>query len=82
MTGDTWRLKAACRGQPTNWWFPEVGERVDERAAEICAACPVATECLAVSLWPLENGVWGGMGMRSRRRHREETSRPAKKPRR
>ncbi len=71
MLNDGWRLKAACRGQPTRWWFPEPGERVGAKASEICGGCPVSDVCLESSLWPLEQGVWGGKGERQRRRARE-----------
>ncbi len=71
MVDHTWILKAGCRGQPTEWFFPEVGERVSKKAEEICGSCPVTIECLNASLSPLEQGVWGGMGERQRRRYKE-----------
>ena len=67
---DEWRRAAACRGEPTGLWYPEPGERADPLAIAICRGCPVGGECLAASLYPLEQGVWGGFGERQRRRLR------------
>jgi len=76
MLDEKWRTKANCLGQPTEWWFPEVGERISPQAAEICGGCKVKKECLTFSLWPLEQGIWGGKGERQRRRYRENLKKP------
>jgi len=68
---DAWRKKANCLGQPTEWWFPEVGERISPQAEATCRACIVKTDCLNASLYPLEHGIWGGKGERARRRYRD-----------
>lgn len=62
ITGQ-WALRAACRGKPTNWWYP--GADVDRAAAEwaktICARCPVRLPCLEHALRYKEIGIWGGL---------------------
>lgn len=59
-----WQDDAACKGMPTEWWFPELGDVVDQ-ATKICASCAVRVDCAAThqdEMW----GVWGGI-------HRETT---------
>lgn len=67
-----WRDRAACHGYPTDWWFPNgtVSNSVEVRQARaICQDCPVRGECLD---WAIRThqpaGIWGGMGVVSRRR--------------
>lgn len=71
---------AACKGLPTEWWFPTTGMNVVQTpslkmAKEICGTCKVRKECFeygqATSSW----GVWGGItlsngGMSTRDRKR------------
>lgn len=70
---------AACRGGPTEAWYPPDPEgevmaqvRAAERqhAAGLCRSCPVRAECLALS-WDIgsqgTHGVWGGLPARDRR---------------
>jgi WhiB family redox-sensing transcriptional regulator len=54
-----WRARAACYGMDTNLFFPEVATRADAAVA-VCAACPVAAECLVDNLKEL-HGVFGGL---------------------
>lgn len=51
---------AACRGdrQPDRW-FPDPSQAFDD-AAEICARCPIATECGVYAVDTAQTGVWGG----------------------
>jgi WhiB family redox-sensing transcriptional regulator len=58
--------QAACRGQPTWWWFARSTRR---RAVRICRRCPVRHECLAYALEQGDDlyGVWGGLGSTERR---------------
>jgi hypothetical protein len=60
----SWQEQAACRGKPTDWWFPNIAGkqrskvRVRPEAMALCAACPVASECeTAGKGWV---GIWGG----------------------
>jgi WhiB family transcriptional regulator, redox-sensing transcriptional regulator len=62
-----WMADAACRGYPTEWWFPERGEMATEAKA-ICARCPVAEQCLELGLsMPTGGGhgygIWGGVSI-------------------
>lgn len=71
-----WQDLAACREVDSDVFFPPVdvestAERLSREAAakEICAACPVRTECLEWALSVGEShGVWGGR-TESERRH-------------
>lgn len=69
---------AACRGGRTEEWYPpdpdevtpEVRAAEREHAAGLCRACPVRTECLALSFGigsQGSHGVWGGLPARDRR---------------
>lgn len=66
---DDWTLHAACRGKPTELWFPAQGDPLAVAVARrICAGCPVRAECLADALGDAErHGVWGGTSARERR---------------
>jgi len=72
-----WASEGACKGKPSDWWFPPKGmtSQVRENIAEarrICGECPVSEECLDHSLhWEVE-GVWGGKSSRERRDIRRE----------
>lgn len=68
---EEWRQHAACRGFPTAWWYPEKGETT-RKAQVICSSCPVRDECCHSALQRSEEGVWGGMNIRERRRLRIE----------
>lgn len=67
MTQD-WQLRAACRGQDTELWFPEGIESLAIAVKSVCARCPVADECLAWALDASEAwGIWGGLDEDERR---------------
>lgn len=66
----------ACRGYPTEWWFPiqKTGKR-DElvalrettlKAKQICIGCEHREECLEYSLRWEPWGIWGGEDEQSR----------------
>lgn len=66
---DTWQRHAACRGEPTELFFPERGEPT-EPARAICAGCPVREPCLQEALTHdtlADIGIWGGTSARERR---------------
>ncbi len=72
----SWQQRAACRGPHAQVIFypPVRSERKDEKAARerqakaICAACPVAAECLDYALNRREqHGIWGGLTELERR---------------
>ncbi|MGW6979699.1 WhiB family transcriptional regulator [Streptomyces sp. NPDC054932] len=69
-----WQTEAACRGLGSRRFFHPEGERGEDRAArdeaakEICAGCPVQSECLRHALSAGETyGVWGGLTEEERR---------------
>jgi WhiB family redox-sensing transcriptional regulator len=61
----SWRLEAGCRWVDPDLFFPisvsgRGGEEAD-RAREVCARCPVRSECLDFALRTRQmHGVWGG----------------------
>lgn len=67
---EPWRHKAACNGQPTNWWFPDTtGPRnpLTARALNLCRTCEVQTHCLEhAQTKPERYGIWGGLDERQR----------------
>ena len=54
----SWMIRAACRGQGLDTFFPEQGQP-SRRAKTVCQTCPVSAACLAYGLGE-EFGVWGG----------------------
>jgi WhiB family redox-sensing transcriptional regulator len=61
-----WYARAACKGYPTNLWFPDKGWTVQAAAAKlVCNRCPVRAECLEAGAGEL--GIWGGLSERKRR---------------
>jgi hypothetical protein len=63
----TWRERAECRGQTTEWWYPSQGAQVSDQKA-VCARCNAREECLQHALDHEERfGIWGGVGERTRR---------------
>jgi WhiB family redox-sensing transcriptional regulator len=73
--GETWQLRAACRGPESVLFFPPTAsERKEEREAReakaktICATCRVQHECLEYALSIREpHGIWGGLNEHERR---------------
>lgn len=60
--GEAWRADAACKGKPTEWWFPETNHRWSAdaaRARKICGTCPVAEPCQAYAIRNGMRGIWG-----------------------
>jgi WhiB family redox-sensing transcriptional regulator len=69
---EPWRKEAACLDMPPSIFFP-VGIKSEEEAPAkaICAACPVADECLEFALKHRINyGIWGETNPRERDRIR------------
>jgi WhiB family transcriptional regulator, redox-sensing transcriptional regulator len=61
-----WVAKAKCRSTDPDELF--VQGAAQRKAAKLCRACPVITECGADALDnQIEFGVWGGMTERQRR---------------
>ena len=63
---EDWASKALCNQARPDELF--VRGAAQNRAKQLCAGCPVRTECLAEALDnQMEWGVWGGMTERERR---------------
>lgn len=70
-----WMGDAACKGKPTDWFFPERGQSLREQKA-VCAGCPVRQACLDYALeFRVRFGIWGGTSEQERRRLRLVQSR-------
>ena len=77
MTGQGWRGDALCTQTDPEVFFPEKGES-NKSAKKVCAACPVAAECLEYALAHSDLvGVWGGTSAKGRQRIRERASQRA-----
>jgi WhiB family redox-sensing transcriptional regulator len=69
-----WQEKAACRGVPTEIFFPDNPggqDNVYNKAREFCQRCEVRTPCLAYALehetgQRCRYGVFGGLSPRER----------------
>jgi WhiB family transcriptional regulator, redox-sensing transcriptional regulator len=74
---EDWQKQAACRGLDPELFFPGSGGR-SLTARAVCAACPVADECLDYALRLNEKaGVWGGTTWTERRKMARPTVRVA-----
>lgn len=61
-----WVEKAACRGMPTEVFFPEEATHATTALARsICAGCPVQFECREFGR-NQHGGVWGGVTKRNK----------------
>ncbi|MER6117593.1 WhiB family transcriptional regulator [Streptomyces sp. A0642] len=82
---ENWRMRAACRDEDPDLFFPigSTGPALvqTEDAKAVCRACPVRRECLQ---WALENnqdaGVWGGLAEDERRKLKRRSRRSAQQP--
>lgn len=67
----TWHQQAACRNHPDpDLWFPTTGQHHrTHKAQQICAHCPVQTQCAQSALDNHEHyGIWGGQPQNQRRK--------------
>ncbi|OLT25837.1 hypothetical protein BJF83_22410 [Nocardiopsis sp. CNR-923] len=74
---DRWWEQARCAGMELGEFFRVEGEDVDARdereqrvVRQVCAGCPVATECLRKAIETSAVGVAGGMNENERDRYR------------
>lgn len=69
-------IEGACKGYPTNWWFPEDNTRESKinvlKAVTICSTCAIAEQCLSYALANETHGIWGGMKEVERELHRRK----------
>jgi hypothetical protein len=75
-TNPNWQNKGACRGSERNIWFSQRGEnKAIQEAKRICNTCPIKQKCLEYALyWNEQYGIWGGLTVRERRKHRIGTN--------
>jgi WhiB family redox-sensing transcriptional regulator len=64
-----WMERAACRGMNVDLFFPEPGNWPAD-AYLTCNRCPVRLDCLEYGLRNEDDGVFGGMSAKERKRHR------------
>lgn len=69
-----WQADAACKGLPTEWWYPERGD-VTPKAKAICNDCPVQTECREYAI-DEQHGIWAGQNAKTRRANRRANGKP------
>lgn len=63
MNPPDWMRQAACLGLDPEMFFPEPGggQKTADHAKQICAQCPVTTNCLTYALnEKVHYGIWGG----------------------
>ncbi len=72
-----WAAGAACRGLNPNLFFPDDGDHTTaQQAKAVCVACPAADGCLQYALTNrIDHGVWGGLDVDERKRHRRRNQR-------
>jgi len=74
-----WHALAACRGEPTDLFFPTKHTPATKRAEAkaICDRCPVKIDCYK---WATTNGIvdglWGGVTETRRREERRADGNP------
>lgn len=68
MSGQEWRLQAACRGASKRSAARAFGGATAQVGfiGEFCSECPVTAECLAFGVAVDSDGVYGGMTRRER----------------
>ena len=82
-TGRDWRVRAACRSEdpelffPVGDWGPVVVAQLAEAKA-VCARCPVVAECLSFALLAVPEGVAGGLTGQERRAVRRQRDRASR----
>ena len=75
MTREKWQDDALCAEIATEMFFPLKGGST-KNAMSVCAACPVARQCLEYALSMPDNpvGIWGGTSFRERRAMRRDAA--------
>ena len=71
--GREWMKDAACAKRPDINFFSEERGGANNAAKKICDTCVVKAHCLEYAIKHMENfGIWGGVGVRTRQRMRQE----------
>ncbi len=61
-----WPSGGLCVGEDPEGFFPSRGDP-GTGARQVCASCPVRTECLSYATTADEFGIWGGLDQQERR---------------
>jgi WhiB family redox-sensing transcriptional regulator len=61
-----WLGRSLCAGENPDIFFPPHGA-AGTKAREVCAACPVRSDCLKYATEADEFGIWGGLDQQERR---------------
>lgn len=69
----SWRQRAICPGEDPDVFFPAHGDP-GTRARQVCARCPVRSDCLDDAIVNDEWGIWGGLDREQRRALRDGTA--------
>lgn len=56
-----WQDHAACKGKPTELFFPISSKTDCSEAKRICRECPVRVDCVLFAMKHDLYGIWGGM---------------------
>lgn len=83
ISDQAWRDDAACKGKPTEWWFPEFNQRwsgTAARARQICGSCPVSEPCRAYATANNLRGIWGDTMTIERTRERRVETKTGRAP--
>lgn len=69
-----WMSSSACAEISGDLWYPEKGSnQYTSNVKAVCKRCPVQRQCLDYAIANGENdGVWGGLTVKERRRLRRE----------
>src|SRR4051794_38068927 len=72
VSSTSWLELAGCRGRPTAWWYPRLGDAFTAAVAKtVCRSCPVRAECLADAIAVEADGfvfgIRGGLNAAERR---------------
>lgn len=78
-----WRMRAACRGEDSELFFPDSAAYSNGTVAyakTVCRRCPVSGKCLTAAIDGREKaGIWGGLTPDERAKlHRRQQRRAAK----
>ena len=78
MRVEYWRDRAACKGLPAQWFFPEIGgEKYFAKGKEICGICSVRTPCLELAKDFINSGdrygLFGGLSPTDRKMARRKS---------
>lgn len=75
-----WSVDALCTQTDPELFFPTLGQNT-HTAKQVCAACPVRSECLEFALTHrIDHGVWGGMSRREREQYSKTSAANCEEP--